>query len=187
MNERRIDPPPFERLTEAQRICLRHVHQHRTSKQIALLLGISKYTVDQRIERACRALGAEGRVQAALLLAEHEGARTTDRIVHDPIDIAPPAVPGPSDGQPAARRPDDEPHVAQVQAAYRPVPDSAGSLWDVAVPRGNADDLTVAARIKWIVQLTMMIVVAILILLVIAQGLSGIAERTWPTRNIVNS
>jgi len=186
MNDRSVSAPPFERLTEAQLVCLRLVHQHQTSKQIALLLGISRYTADQRIERACRTLGIEGRVQAALLLAEHERGTTTDRLVHEPIDIAAPAPAGPSDGTPVAKRPDDEIHVAQEQAAYRPHPEIRRSIWDVAIPRGNANDLTATARIMWIVQLTVMIVVAILILLVVAEALSGIAERNWPSKTATN-
>jgi hypothetical protein len=44
-----------------------------TSKQIALQLGISKHTVDERIESARRRIGARGRYEAARLLAAREG------------------------------------------------------------------------------------------------------------------
>lgn len=62
------------KLTPGQRECLRLVAQLQSSKQIARALGISRYSVDQRIGRACRVLGATTRTQAALMLANIEGA-----------------------------------------------------------------------------------------------------------------
>jgi DNA-binding CsgD family transcriptional regulator len=61
------------RLTQRERECLRLVAQLMTSKQIALQLGISKHTVDERIESARRRIGARGRYEAARLLAAREG------------------------------------------------------------------------------------------------------------------
>jgi DNA-binding CsgD family transcriptional regulator len=61
-----------QRLTPREKECLRLVAQLMTSKQIALQLGISKHTVDERIERACRRIGAPGRYEAARILASHE-------------------------------------------------------------------------------------------------------------------
>jgi DNA-binding CsgD family transcriptional regulator len=62
------------RLTEQQRICLRLVFAHMTSKEIAPLLGIEPNSVDQHIKAAMRVLGVADRRAAARLLAEHEGA-----------------------------------------------------------------------------------------------------------------
>lgn len=81
----------FDRLTEPQRVCLRRVWSRRNSKEIALELGISHHTVDKRLERATRALGATTRFEAARLLAEHEGV-TYERLVSEPIDIDPAAL-----------------------------------------------------------------------------------------------
>lgn len=61
-----------KRLTPREKECLRLVAQLMTSKQIALQLGISKHTVDERIERARRRIGAPGRYDAARILASHE-------------------------------------------------------------------------------------------------------------------
>ncbi|MGZ2412304.1 DNA-binding CsgD family transcriptional regulator [Sphingomonas sp. F9_3S_D5_B_2] len=58
-------------LTEAQIECLHLVAQNLTSKEIALRLGISPHTVDQRVRRALRRLGATDRRQAARLMLDH--------------------------------------------------------------------------------------------------------------------
>jgi DNA-binding CsgD family transcriptional regulator len=55
-------------LTAGQRLCLLLVAQHMSSKEIALRLGISPHTVDQRIRRALRILKVGRRRDAALLL-----------------------------------------------------------------------------------------------------------------------
>jgi DNA-binding CsgD family transcriptional regulator len=63
----------WERLTEQQRVCLRHVYAHKTSKEIAPLLGIAPNSVDQHIKAAMRVLGVGDRRSAAIMLARLEG------------------------------------------------------------------------------------------------------------------
>lgn len=82
----------FAQLTEGQRICLRLVDRHLSSKQIARELGISKDTVDQRLDRARKLLGATDRFEAARAFAEFESGY--HRIVYDPPAIAPTEPPG---------------------------------------------------------------------------------------------
>ena len=53
------------RLTPGQLICLDLVNQHMSSKEIAVELGISSHTVDQRLRQALRTLGVERRSEAA--------------------------------------------------------------------------------------------------------------------------
>ena len=64
---------PFEdrvaRLTPGQLDCLALVYQHLSSKEIAVRLGISPHTVDQRIRQALHLLGVERRGEAARLVA----------------------------------------------------------------------------------------------------------------------
>lgn len=60
--------PALELLTERERECLRLVHAHWNSKQIARQLGIKPGTVDKYCERAARKLKTDGRVSAAILL-----------------------------------------------------------------------------------------------------------------------
>jgi DNA-binding CsgD family transcriptional regulator len=64
------DIRPVDRLTKGQADCLRLVAQHLSSKEIALQLGISPHTVDQRIRGARQTLGVERRSQAARMLIE---------------------------------------------------------------------------------------------------------------------
>ena len=59
---------PIDALTADQILCLQLVGEHLTSKEIAVLLGISRHTVDQRVRRALKALGVQRRSQAAQLI-----------------------------------------------------------------------------------------------------------------------
>ena len=60
-------------LTEKDRVTLRHVLAHRTSKEIALILGESPHTVDARLKRIMRRVDAPSRVEAARLLLGERG------------------------------------------------------------------------------------------------------------------
>jgi DNA-binding CsgD family transcriptional regulator len=75
-------------LTEAQKQCLRLVSMHYTSKQIARKLGISHYTVDQRIDIARMKLNADSRISAAKILAVAEGRAVYDGFVYEPEAVA---------------------------------------------------------------------------------------------------
>ena len=59
-----------ELLTQRERDCLRLVHQHFSSKQIARELGMSKTSVDTYCDRARRKLGVTDRYHAARILRE---------------------------------------------------------------------------------------------------------------------
>jgi DNA-binding CsgD family transcriptional regulator len=102
----------LDSLTAKQCECLELVLHHLTSKQIALELGISPHTVNQRLDSARQRLGAATRHEAAILyaklkgipesLAYHalgDGARdmqpTTESAdeSRDFSDMAPPAIP----------------------------------------------------------------------------------------------
>nr|NUR37473.1 helix-turn-helix transcriptional regulator [Sphingomonas sp.] len=54
-----------KRLTPGQRSCLQLVAQQFSSKEIALRLGISSHTVDQRVRQALRTLEVSRRADAA--------------------------------------------------------------------------------------------------------------------------
>ncbi len=62
----------FEKLSERQRIYLRHVFQHRTSDEIAHLEGVSARAVDKQLLLAKDVLGATSRFEAARMFAEFE-------------------------------------------------------------------------------------------------------------------
>ena len=83
------DPSPVLRLTPGQLDCLRLVSQHLSSKEIAIELGISSHTVDQRIRGALHILGVERRSQAARLVTQELGPY--QRLIHQSPHIeAPP-------------------------------------------------------------------------------------------------
>jgi DNA-binding CsgD family transcriptional regulator len=82
-------------LTAKQCECLELVLAHRTSKQIALDLGISPYTVDQRLDSARRKLGMATRQDAAMAYARLKAQNIApqaipERLVYQPEPLAPP-------------------------------------------------------------------------------------------------
>jgi DNA-binding CsgD family transcriptional regulator len=58
----------IERLSAAQVETLRHVFAHRSSKEIARIMGVSPHTVDERVRRAIKTLGVSSRVEAARMV-----------------------------------------------------------------------------------------------------------------------
>ncbi len=68
------------RLTPAQLDCLRLVNEHLSSKEIAVRLGISPHTVDQRIRGSLHTLGVDRRSQAARLVGSY--SNEYQRLIH---------------------------------------------------------------------------------------------------------
>lgn len=58
-------------LSPAQIETLRHVFEHKNSKQIARIMGVSPHTVDERVRRALRKLKVSSRIEAAQVLASN--------------------------------------------------------------------------------------------------------------------
>ncbi len=84
------------RLTQGQLDCLLLVDQHLSSKEIAVELGISSHTVDQRIRQALQILQVERRAQAARLVAQRHAPY--QRLIHQSPDIEGKPIPGQFDG-----------------------------------------------------------------------------------------
>jgi DNA-binding CsgD family transcriptional regulator len=70
------------KLSEGQLDCLRLVAQHLSSKEIAVELGISPHTVDQRVRQALHTLGVSRRAQAARIVAQYSDPY--QRLIHQP-------------------------------------------------------------------------------------------------------
>jgi DNA-binding CsgD family transcriptional regulator len=87
-------PSSTDRLTERERECLRLVHAHMNSKQIARRLGIKPSTVDRHCENAARKLNASGRIDAALLLLAEQTVPNDS--VSEPVSIVAAAAMRPS-------------------------------------------------------------------------------------------
>ncbi len=94
----------FEKLTDRQRECLRHVFDHRKSHEIAHLLGTSARVVDKQLMLAKNILGAASRFEAARLLAQHEsgvGSSYPANIPPPRPSVLPLPMPVPTDDTPA--------------------------------------------------------------------------------------
>jgi DNA-binding CsgD family transcriptional regulator len=144
------------RLTEKQRVCLRMVYMHMSSKEIARELGIGADAVDQRLKTAMRTLGVESRVDAARLLAEHEGAMTYQRPVYQPSDVVPDAVlptlgPRANEGAGAAPEPAGT-MVREEQATFEALRWKPAATAPIPLPLegGARNDLGPWQRLAWI-------------------------------------
>ena len=74
-------------LSQGQLDVLLLVDQHLSSKEIAVELGISPHTVDQRIRQSLQKLGVERRAHAARLVARAHGPY--QRLIHQSPHIDP--------------------------------------------------------------------------------------------------
>ncbi|WP_082449591.1 LuxR C-terminal-related transcriptional regulator [Sphingomonas sp. Leaf67] len=74
-------------LSERQLSYLRLVYQHRSSKEIAALTGVSSRAVDKQLLKANNLLGTNSRVDAARLVADYDGG----------VEPLPPAISPPSE------------------------------------------------------------------------------------------
>ena len=113
-----IEPQIAERvakLSAGQLACLRLVAQHLSSKEIAVELGISPHTVDQRIRQALHVLGVSRRAQAARLVAQF--SEPYQRLIHQSPHIE----------TAAARR--DQGGAVSTQIRHA---DRAGGAWERA-------------------------------------------------------
>lgn len=144
---------PLESLSEQQRICLRMVFEHMTSKDIARRLDISHHTVDQRIKTAMRLLDAPSRVKAARMLARHE--KRHRRLVYQTPEIEPPPPDRP-DRTPSHERGMPAGHagyaIQESRAEFGFRPESfIGRPFASPKPWGARNDLTTIQRVAVIV------------------------------------
>jgi DNA-binding CsgD family transcriptional regulator len=78
-----VNAAPDPLLTDGQKACLRLVDDHHTSKEIARKLGISPFTVDQRLDAARRKLSAASRKDAAKIFAAMERGTVSEPFVYE--------------------------------------------------------------------------------------------------------
>jgi DNA-binding CsgD family transcriptional regulator len=164
-------------LTEQQRLCLRLVYAHLTSKEIAPHLGIEPASVDQQIKSAVRVLGASDRRAAARMLAEHEEqdrlANPSPRIAvdHDPNMLAPSA----EDEWRWTRRVSSE-AVNEDKAAFdappprRPAP-------PLLIGGSGPDKLGWRRRLVWIAVITIGMALAVGVLISALEALTRVVRN----------
>ena len=150
-----------DKLTEAQRVCLRMVLMHLSSKDIARELGISPHTVDQRLRMAIQALGVANRFEAARILARHEAQTPYQSAVYQTPHVAPAPITasvGLSDIH-GVRQGNEAFHgsaVREEQIAFRtPAFATGGSFINLPIPTPGRErnDLNIVQRLGWIVSI----------------------------------
>ncbi len=149
-----MDADRLDRLTDQQRICLRFVYAHMTSKQIAPRLGIEPGSVDQHIKAAMRVLGVGDRRTAAIMLAEHEQL-PPQPLAYQPLDIASAprsATFGPSTENGRQLGEATAGALREDQAAYDAAPPLRSARLQLPLPvRGRRPgDLGTLLRLGWI-------------------------------------
>lgn len=82
---------PLDTLTAKQREVLELLLQHKTSKEIAQILGISPHTVDQRVDGAKDKLGAATRGDLAMIYRRLSGI--SERMTYEDSHIENPPIP----------------------------------------------------------------------------------------------
>jgi DNA-binding CsgD family transcriptional regulator len=159
-----MDPKRVLRLTEQQRTCLRYVYAHKTSKEIAPLLGIEPGSVDQHIKAAMRILGVGERRTAARILAEHEGHAEAPPLVYQPLDIA--SVPDPATLEApieSGRQSSDRwsgAAMREEQQGFRIVVPGGAPTFPLPIGNTRPGDLGWTVRLVWIVLIAVAVAIA---------------------------
>ena len=145
------------RLSQGQVDCLLLVDQHHSSKEIAVQLGISPHTVDQRIRGALEKLGVERRGEAARLVAAAipSDDETYQRLIHQSPHIDAGAASGHQEGAVShqIRHADraGEAGPPGVITEQRPVGFGSPLQLPFATRSHPSNEMSVGFRLLWIV------------------------------------
>ena len=146
------------RLSEGQRQCLAMVDRHLSSKEIALRLGISSHTVDQRVRQSLCILGVDRRGEAARMVAS--AMRTSEdpayqRLIHQPPYIDEPPCPIHQEGAVGQQiRQTDragETSFVGIDTEPKPMGRWASLPLPIATRGQPSNELSVGSRLMWIV------------------------------------
>lgn len=170
------------RLTEGQRDVLRMVNRHMETKEIARVLGISPDGVNQRIKAAMRTLGVNKRRDAALILAEAEGAAAYPPQVYPPRGIvsgSDSATFAPSTESGREAEPVSKGAMREDQAAFRAVPQLRSGRFRLPLPvrGGRPGDLNTMQRLGWIFGMMLLIAFAFGVFLAGMEALSRLGRN----------
>jgi DNA-binding CsgD family transcriptional regulator len=136
------------RLTEMQKVCLRHVATHLSSKDIARKLGISPHTVDTHLRAAIKLLEAKNRHDAAMIFLAVEDDPSL-ALSSQPSRLAEAPQSALFDSPPAMRETVSD--HRRLRSKLLPLP----SFW------GDENDLSNFAKVGWIVLLSIYICLSI--------------------------
>jgi DNA-binding CsgD family transcriptional regulator len=182
-----MGPDRITRLTEGQCQCLRLVFAHKSSKEIAIVLGKSPFAIDKRIERAIRTLGVENRIDAARLLDQFEKAGPYERLACEPSDLAGPGaraiiLPSQSAEGPDGARIRDSNPIGRGPPDDWLAPQRRNFRWPLPAKGDQRNDLTIIEQLIWIAVGILLFIVALLLALAGAESLQrtlwGIASQT---------
>ena len=157
-----MDSDRIDRLTEQQRICLRHVYAHLTSKEIAPLMGIEPNTVDQHIKTAMRLLDVGDRRAAARMLAEHERPLAAQPSAYPLLGLPVPPDPVtfvPSDSGPRQSGFTRE-TLRENQAAFGAMQMPRPPMLPFPIGGTRPNDLAWPTRLAWITGITIGVALA---------------------------
>lgn len=150
-----MDSDRLAKLTEGQRACLRGVLRHMSSKDMARELGVSPHTIDQRLRQAMRTLGAGSRVQAAFMLAQHEGVPEYQSSAYQSLHVAPAGQPPATGSIGYERRANAEQllePVREEQAAFQADFPTSSRTLRLPLPGGGVrpHDIGTWQRLGWV-------------------------------------
>jgi DNA-binding CsgD family transcriptional regulator len=149
------------RLSQGQIECLLLVDRHHSSKEIAVRLGISPHTVDQRIRGALEKLGVERRGEAARLVAAAISPEdeTYQRLIHQSPHIDHPTLPGHQDStvRTQIRHADRAGEASPPGNLTEQSPAGSGSPLQLpfATRSHPSNEMSVGLRLVWIVLIAM--------------------------------
>jgi len=157
-----IDPAsPVARLSQGQIECLLLVDLHHSSKEIAMKLGISPHTVDQRVRGALEKLGVERRGEAARLVAAALSPQNPayQRLIHQSphIDLYPPTGQQEGTVRTSIRHADRAGEVDPSGHLTEQSPVGFGSPLQLpfATRSHPSNEMSVGLRLLWIVLIAM--------------------------------
>lgn len=174
-----MDLKRIARLTDQQRACLRHVYAHRTSKEIAPILGIEPGSVDQHIKAAMRTLGVGDRRTAAKVFAEYEGREDSPAVAYPPIhpgyppdsyNFVPPIVSGWQPHEPAGGS------MREEQAFFRVATSGGSSAFQLPLGSSKPGDLNWVTRLGWIAVIAIGVALAFGALVSAIEALSRLTQ-----------
>jgi DNA-binding CsgD family transcriptional regulator len=179
-------PDAMAKLTSGQMDVLHRVAQHKSSKEIARELNISRHTVDQRVRRIQSLLGASNRWEAARLFLSsgysqfEDATDMCDGLIYQPSQLPPDKRSTQEEASLNEWNPESvstPKSLHQTQAAYfaESVEEGTERAWSsVLLTADRRNALGPIARMLAIVLIMLVSILALAALISLAEGVSRI-------------